>query len=80
MSIKYFLQIASLVLLLGIGITASSAIISDSLNSNGSAKTEESRAQQLINYHEEIKVMDKSKLKSHEKKKLLKEVRASKKS
>ena len=80
MSIKYFLQIASLVLLLGIGITANSAIISDSLNSNGSAKTGESRAQQLINYHEEINVMDKSKLKSHEKKKLLKEVRASKKS
>ena len=80
MTTKKFLRIAPLAILLAIAIPASSAAIvpGTSLTTN-SAKTEDPRAQQLIQRLEEIKDMNKSTLTGSEKKELRKEVKGIKK-
>src|ERR1043166_9375132 len=71
MRVKNLLHIASLVMFIAIALPASSAIIvPGSPKSNGPAKTEDTRAQQLIQRLEEIKGMDKSELTRLEKKNL----------
>lgn len=80
MRIKKFLKIASLVILIAIALPASSTLIApDSPKSNGTAKTENSRAQHLIHRLEEIKGMNKSELSRLEKKSLRNEVKEIKK-
>lgn len=80
MRVKNFLQIASLVMLIAIALPASSSIIGPgSSNSNGPAKTEDARAQQLIQRLEEIKGMNKSEMTRLEKKSLRNEVKEIKK-
>ena len=80
MRVKNFLHIASLVMFIAIALPASSAIIvPGSPKSNGPAKTEDTRAQQLIQRLEEIKGMDKSELTRLEKKNLRNEVKEIKK-
>ena len=80
MRVKNFLRIASLAMIISIALPASSAIIvPDSPKSKGPAKTENTRAQQLIQRLEEIKGMDKSELTRLEKKSLRNEVKEIKK-
>ncbi len=80
MTIKKFLRIAPLAILLAIAIPASSAIIvPGSSQGNNSSTTENPRAQQLLQRLEEIKDMNKSGLTGSEKKDLRKEVKGIKK-
>jgi hypothetical protein len=80
MTTKKFLRIAPLAILLAIAIPASSAnIVPGTTTANSPAKTEDPRAQQLLNRLEEIKDMDKSELSGSEKKELRKEVKGIKK-
>ena len=80
MIVKKFLRIASLVILIAITLPASSSMIAtDAGQTNSAAKTEEPRAQQLLQRLEEIKGMDKSELTRLEKKNLRKEVKEIKK-
>ena len=77
---KKFLRIAPLAILLAIAIPASSAIIVPGTpGTNSSAKTENPRAQQLLQRLEDIKDMNKTELTGSEKKNLRKEVRSIKK-
>jgi hypothetical protein len=72
---KNLLRIASIVMLLAITLPASSTIIvPPSSQANSSPKTEDPRAQQLLNRLEEIKGINKSGLTRLEKKHLRKEV------
>ena len=80
MIVKKILRIASLVILLAITLPASSSmIIPDAVQTNSAAKTEEPRAQQLLQRLEEIRDMNKSELTRLEKKSLRKEVKEIKK-
>jgi hypothetical protein len=75
MTAKNLLRIASIVMLMAITLPASSTIIGPrSSQANSSAKTEDPRAQQLLNRLEEIKGINKSELTRLEKKNLRKEV------
>lgn len=69
MSTKKILCTATLALLIAVSIPASSAIIAP-----GSAKTENSRTQELVQRLEYIKGMDKSEMTRLEKKAIRKEV------
>jgi hypothetical protein len=80
MTAKNFLQIASLVMLMAIALPASSTlIVPRSFQANSSSKTEDPKAQQLLQRLEEIKGMNKSELTRSEKKSLRKEVTGIKK-
>jgi hypothetical protein len=79
MQAKYFLRIASFIMFLAIAIPASSAKIVPASAINSSSKTEDPRAQQLIQRLEVINAMDKSEMTRLEKKSLRKEVRDIKK-
>ena len=73
-------RMASFALLLAIALPASSAVVSsDPLKTTGTEKTENARAQVLMQRLEEIKAMDKSELTRLEKKALRNEVRDIKK-
>ena len=75
MSTKKILRIASFVMLIAIALPASSAIIVPASSSaSNPVKTENTRAQQLVQRLEEIKGMDKSEMTRLEKKSLRKEV------
>jgi hypothetical protein len=79
MSIKK-LPLVSFAILMAISLSASSSVIvPDSSLANSAAKTEESRAEQLLQRLETIKDMNKSGLKRIEKKNLRKEVKDIKK-
>jgi hypothetical protein len=72
---KNLLRIASIVMLVAITLPASSTtIVPRSSQANSSSKTEDPRAQQLLNRLEEIKGINKSELTRLEKKNLRKEV------
>lgn len=76
MTLKKLLPIASIVMLMAFSLPASSAIIVPASSStNGTPKTEDPRAQQLLNRLEVIKGMNKSELTKTEKKDLRKEVK-----
>jgi hypothetical protein len=80
MTIKKFLRMAPLAILLAIALPASSAIVvPGSSPAKSSAATENPRAQQLLQRLEEIKDMNKSELTGSEKKELRQEVRGIKK-
>jgi hypothetical protein len=80
MTAKNLLRIASIVILMAITLPASSSmIVPGSSQTNSSAKTEDPRAQQLLQRLEEIKDMNKSELTRLEKKSLRKEVKGIKK-
>ena len=80
MTFNKILRIASLVLLIAIALPASSAIIVPaSSQTNSAAKTDNARAQQLLQRLEYIKGMDKSEMTRLEKKSLRKEVKEIKK-
>ncbi|TAL47700.1 MAG: hypothetical protein EPN92_04570 [Chitinophagaceae bacterium] len=80
MTVNKILRIASLVLLIAIALPASSAIIvPESSQTNSAAKTDNARAQQLLQRLEYIKGMDKSEMTRLEKKSLRKEVKEIKK-
>jgi hypothetical protein len=79
MSAKKILRIASFVMLIAIAFPANSSSIIPSSTTNPSPKTEDSRAQQLLQRLEEIKGMNKSELTRLEKKGLRKEVQGIKK-
>jgi hypothetical protein len=73
---KKLLRIAPLALLMAIAIPASSAIIVPDVSpASHSAKTEDPRAQQLIQRLEDIRDMNKSELTGSEKKDLRQEVK-----
>ena len=74
MRVKKILQTASLVLLIALALPASAAIIAPASSSNA-AKTENLRAQELVQRLENIKGMDKSEMTRLEKKELRKEVK-----
>ncbi|MEO5945446.1 MAG: hypothetical protein ABIP79_01420 [Chitinophagaceae bacterium] len=76
MRLTKFLPIVSLALFIAIASPASSAIVDPA---SSPAKTEDPRAQQLMQRLEVIKGMDKSELTGSEKKDLRKEVRGIKK-
>ena len=76
MRTKILLRIASLIMLVAIALPASSSIIiPGSTKTNNSAKTEDPRAQQLLQRLQDIKSMNKSELTRMEKKELRKEVK-----
>ena len=75
MKTRKLLAIASFVMLLAIALPVSAATTPDPVP----AKTEDARAQQLIQRLEEIKAMNKSDLSSSERKELRKEVKGIKK-
>jgi hypothetical protein len=80
MIVKKNLRIAVLVILIAITLPASSSMITpDAVQTNSAAKTEDPRAQQLLQRLEEIKGLDKSELTRLEKKNLRKEVKEIKK-
>jgi len=80
MTVNKILRIASLVTLIAIALPASSAIIVPaSSQTNSAAKTDNARAQQLLQRLEYIKGMDKSEMTRLEKKSLRKEVKEIKK-
>ncbi|HLF46978.1 MAG TPA: hypothetical protein VI548_11170 [Chitinophagaceae bacterium] len=74
MRVKKILQTASLVLLIAIALPASAAIIAPASSMNA-AKTENSRAQELVQRLENIRSMDKSEMTRLERKSLRKEVK-----
>jgi predicted PurR-regulated permease PerM len=80
MTAKNILRVALFVALTAIAVPASSSsIVPGSSETNSPAKTENPRAQQLVQRLEEIKGMDKSELTRTEKKSLRKEVKGIKK-
>jgi predicted PurR-regulated permease PerM len=80
MVVKKFLRIASLVILIAITLPASSSmIVPDAGQTNSAAKTEDPRAQQLLQRLQDIRDMNKSELTKLEKKNLRKEVKGIKK-
>ena len=80
MTIKKFLRMAPLAILLAIALPASSAIVvPGSSAANSATTTENLRAQQLLQRLEEIKSMNKSEMTGSEKKDLRQEVRGIKK-
>src|SRR5678810_1146973 len=80
MIVKNIFRIASIVMLLAIASPASSnSIVSDSSQTNGPAKTEDTRGAQMLQRLIDIRDMNKSELSRSEKKDLRKEVRAIKK-
>jgi len=80
MTAKNMLRMASLIILIAVTLPAnSSTIIPGFSQTNSPAKTEDPRAQQLLQRLEEIKSMNKSELTRLEKKNLQKEVRGIKK-
>jgi predicted PurR-regulated permease PerM len=80
MNARKILPIASLVMLLAIALPAgSTVIVTESSQTNSSAKTETPRAQQLLQRLEDIKDMNKSGLTRLERKSLRKEVQEIKK-
>jgi len=77
---KKNLRIASFIMLMAIALPASSSsIVPDASQTNSPAKTEDPRAQQLLQRLEDIKSMNKLELTRLEKKNLRKEVKGIKK-
>jgi DNA gyrase/topoisomerase IV subunit A len=80
MNTRKILPVISLIMLFAIALPAgSTVIVTDSSQTNSSAKTEASRTQQLIQRLEDIRDMNKSELTRLEKKSLRKEVKEIKK-
>ncbi|MDP4263324.1 MAG: hypothetical protein Q8941_12430 [Bacteroidota bacterium] len=76
MTAKKMLRIASFVMLIAIAVPASAgSIVPVSAYANSASKTEDPRAQQLLQRLQEIKAMNKSELTRTEKKDLRKEVK-----
>jgi uncharacterized protein YpmB len=80
MIIKKFLRIASVIIFIAIALPASSSvIIPESSPNNSPVKTEDARAQQLVQRLEDIRDMNKSELTRSDRKYLKKEVKGIKK-
>ncbi|HSU28682.1 MAG TPA: hypothetical protein VLJ68_09895 [Chitinophagaceae bacterium] len=80
MRIKKIIRTAAVVLLMAIALPAfSSNSVPGSSKTDGPAKTEDSRGQQLVDRLEQIKGMNRSEMTSLERKNLRKEVREIKK-
>jgi hypothetical protein len=79
MTAKKILRITSVVMFMAIALPASSSITLPNSSGNSSPKTEDPRAQQLIQRLEEIRDMNKSELTRSEKKSLRKEVKQTRK-
>jgi len=79
MTVKKFLHMTSLIMLISIALPASSAILSEPVKTTSATNTENPRAQALLERLNNIKEIDKSEITRLERKSLRKEVREIKK-